>query len=78
MKKINEILNEKNFKLVENIKNADLVIEEKEIHGLKKNYKKTKNVYIKKAQKTNKKIFVFRNYLTGMISSQYPSGSVIK
>ena len=37
MKKINEILNEKNFKLVENIKNADLVIEEKEIHGLKKN-----------------------------------------
>lgn len=55
MKKINEILNEKNFKLVENIKNADLVLEEKEIHGLKTNYKKTKNVYIKKAQKTNKK-----------------------
>ena len=45
MKKTDEILNEKNFKLVENIKNADLIIEEKEIHRLKKSHKKTKNVY---------------------------------
>lgn len=62
MKKTDEILNKKNFKLVENIKNADLIIEEKEIHGLKKNHKKTKNVYIKKAQRTNAK----SNFGTGL------------
>ena len=50
MRDINKILKDKNFSLVDDIKKADFILEENEIRSLKRNYRKTKNVYIKKRQ----------------------------